>query len=139
MDLLEDDINNLTYANNYSEIDEDIYSDIDELQQGSDLSEEYNFDDSENIQREMLNLQKQQNLDINRNKNILQQQQKNINNQGLNTNEYFDGEYNYDTIEAFQNNDLNNNILDVDEPSDNELNNSDTKVIILMKMQNQII
>ncbi len=132
LDLLEEDINNREYVNNYSEEkgDYDLIPEIN-LPEGRDMSNEYNFQDPENIQREMYELQKKQNEELEKQQELLQEQMNKENKvNSMASPEYFQGEFNYNNIEGFTNNNLDNNNLvnneikqkvkDVDEDSNSD-------------------
>ena len=123
-DIIENDIENRNYINNYSGIDEDNYSDMEQLPPSEDMSDNYTINDSKNLQQEMYKLQKEQNTEIERQQELLQEQMRK---QGMGNDmqspEYFQGKYNYDTIESFENNNLNNNSYEKNTQNNEENDN----------------
>ena len=128
-EIIENEIENSNYINNYSEIDEDNYSDMEQMPPSNDMSDNYTFNDSKNLQQEMYNLQKEQNKEIERQQELLQEQMRK---QGIvndiQSPEYFQGKYDYDTIEAFDNNNLNNNSYENNKQPDPNNNEEENKI-----------
>lgn len=107
------------YSNNMDYIDGDEVAEyspiqendmeLNELNQGSNLSSQYTIEDNDRIQQRMFELQKEQS-------NILEEQKKMVENQQNNV-ESFDNYYDNNTIEPFENNSSELDMLELDEES----------------------